>query len=69
LSPISTEGWVVTLVAVAAAIAVGTFTRGERWAALPVVILLLVIVFLKGTSPGGPRQWAEFQARQRRGDG
>jgi hypothetical protein len=41
--------------------------RRDRWTALVAVILLLVIVFLKGTSPGGPRAREEFQASKDRG--
>jgi hypothetical protein len=32
-----------------------------------VVVPLVVIVFLKGTSPGGRRAWEEFQASKERG--
>jgi hypothetical protein len=69
LSPISTEGWVVTVGAVAVIIAVAAFTgRHNPWTVLPVVVLLLLITFLKGTSPGGSREWQEFQASRNRGD-
>lgn len=69
LSPVSAEGWVVTGVAVVAAIGVATLARRERWAALLVVAALLIVVFLKGTSPGGSREWREFRASRQRGDG
>jgi MFS-type transporter involved in bile tolerance (Atg22 family) len=69
LSPVSAEGWVVTVVAAAGAIVLATLLRRERWTALLVVVVLLVIVFLKGTSPGGPREWDEFQASKNPGDG
>jgi hypothetical protein len=39
----------------------------DRWPVLVVVILLLFIVFLKGTSPGGSRAREEFQASKDRG--
>jgi hypothetical protein len=58
---------VVTAVAVAAAIGLAAVGRGHRWSALLVVILLLIVVFVKGTSPGGPREWEEFQASKDRG--
>jgi hypothetical protein len=66
LSPVSAEGWAVTAAAVAAALGLGTAARHARWSGLLVMILLLVIVFLKGTSPGGPRAWEEFQASKNR---
>jgi hypothetical protein len=68
LSPIAPEGWAVTLVALAAAAGLAVLARHDRWAALALVAALLVIVFLKGTSPGGPREWEEFRARQDRQD-
>jgi len=67
LSPASYEGWVTTAVAVAAIIGLAAAGRHDRWIALLVVILLLIVVFLKGTSPGGPRAWEEFQASKDRG--
>jgi MFS-type transporter involved in bile tolerance (Atg22 family) len=66
LSPVSAEGWVVSLAAAIAAIALGTLGHRERWTAVLPVILLLVIVFLKGTAPGGQRRWEEFQASKDR---
>ena len=67
LSPASYEGWVTTAVAVAAIIGLAAVGHRDRWIALLVVILLLIVVFLKGTSPGGPRAWEEFQASKDRG--
>jgi hypothetical protein len=62
LAPVSAEGWVVTAAAVAAAIGLARADRRDPWIGLLPMILLLAIVFLKGTSPGGPRAWEEFQA-------
>ena len=66
LSPVSPEGWAVTLVAIVAAICLAALTRHSRWVALPVVGALLVVVFLKGTSPGGAQEWQEYQAQKDR---
>ena len=67
LSPVSAEGWAVTAAAAAVAIGLTAADRRDRWTPVLVVVLLLVIVFVKGTSPGGPRQWEEFQASKDRG--
>ena len=73
LSPVSAEGWAVTAAAAAAAIGLAVADRRDRWTALIaqksaiVVIPLVAIVFLKGTSPGGRREWEEFQASKERG--
>jgi hypothetical protein len=66
LSPVSAEGWVVTAVAAAGAVGLGAADRHDPWAPVAVVILLLVVVFVKGTSPGGTRAWEEFQASKGR---
>ena len=68
LSPISPEGWVVALVTVVAVIGIATLARHEAWLALVVAFALVILVFLKGTSPGGPREWEEFQAQKDRSD-
>jgi hypothetical protein len=67
LSPVAPEGWAVTLVAVVVAACVAVLTH-DRWVALVVVVALLAIVFLKGTSPGGSREWEEYQAEKDRRD-
>jgi hypothetical protein len=64
LSPASPEGWAVTAVAIAAVICVAALTRHSWWITLVVVAALLCVVFLKGTSPGGPRAWEEYQAQR-----
>jgi uncharacterized membrane protein YphA (DoxX/SURF4 family) len=68
LSPVSVEGWASTVVAVAVAIGLAIGVRRERWSGLVVMALLLIIVFVKGTSPGGPNEWREFQASRKRGN-
>jgi hypothetical protein len=35
---------------------------------LAVVVALLIVVFLKGTSPGSARGWKEYQAQKDRRD-
>jgi anti-sigma-K factor RskA len=66
LQPVSAEGWVVSAVAAVAAIVLATAVRAARWTAFLPLIVLLVLVFVKGTSPGGQREWEEFQASKHR---
>jgi hypothetical protein len=47
-------------------IGLATLDKHTRWVSLIVVAALLIVTFLKGTSPGGPAAWEEFQAQ--RGD-
>ncbi|MBO0822287.1 MAG: hypothetical protein J2P27_00315 [Actinobacteria bacterium] len=55
--------------AVAAAIGLATADRRYRWSAVLVMLLLLVIVFAKGTSPGGgQRDWEVFRSTKDRDD-
>ncbi len=68
LAPVSAAGWVVTAVSVAGAVVLAIADRRDRWAAPVVLILLLVTVFVKGTSPGGSREWEEFQASRHSDD-
>lgn len=68
LSPVSPEGWAATLMGAAGAVCVAALTRNKWWISLAVVAALLLVVFLKGTSPGGPREWQEYRAQQERGD-
>jgi len=73
LSPVSAEGWAVTAAAAGAIVGLAVADRSDRWTALLarktaiVVIPLVGIVFLKGTSPGGRRTWEEFKASRERG--
>ena len=66
MSPVSPDGWAVTLVAIGTAVCVAVSTRHRQWGGLVVVVALLIVVFLKGTSPGGARQWEECQAQKDR---
>lgn len=66
LSPVSAEGWAATAAAAGIAIGLAVAAGRARWTALLAVVLLLITVFLKGTSPGGPREWDEFQASKNR---
>ncbi len=66
MSPVSPEGWAVPLVAVIAIICVVALT--QPWIAFVVVAALIIVIFLKGTSPGGAREWEEYQAQKQRRD-
>jgi hypothetical protein len=68
LSPVSPEGWGVTVAAIAAFVCIAVLTRHKWWIGLAVIAVLLIIVFLKGTSPGGAREWEEYQAQKDRRD-
>ena len=56
--PVTAEGWAVLAVGVGGAIVLA-FT-----VSFVAVAVMLVIIFLKGSSPGGPDEWHEFQAVQ-----
>lgn len=65
--PASWEGWLVTALFVGGIVALPfVFELSETatvgWSAVGVVVLL-VICWLKGTSPGGPKASAEFERR------
>jgi len=62
LAPVTPEGWAVVVIGVAAIAVLASVDRHSRWLALIVVAVLLLFTFLKGTSPGGPGAWEEFQA-------
>ena len=62
-SPASPEGGhAVAVVAIAGAVYLAL--AGQGLAAVAVAVALVIIVFLKGTQPGGAREWKEFQARR-----
>jgi hypothetical protein len=60
------EGWAVPLVAVAAIICVVALT--QPWITFVVVAALIIVIFLKGTSPGGAKEWEEYQPQKHRRD-
>jgi hypothetical protein len=67
LSPVSSAGWAVTGIAIAAVVATVALGRSHAWIVLLIVAVLLLVSFLKGTSPGGPAQWDEY--KNQRGGG
>jgi hypothetical protein len=61
-SPVTAGGWAVLVTGAGAAIVLASTVRHFRWLSMVVVAVMLVIIFLKGTSPGGPDEWHEFRA-------
>jgi len=61
-SPASPEGHAVAVVAIAGAVYLTL--AGKVLDAAAVAVVLVIIVFLKSTPPGGAREWKEFQARR-----
>ena len=61
-SPASPEGHAVAVVAIAGAVYLAL--AGKVLDAAAVAVVLVIIVFLKSTPPGGARGWKEFQARR-----
>ena len=64
LAPVSPEGWAVTGVAVAAVVVTAALSRSHAWIILAIVAALLIVAILKGTSPGGPTAFEEYQNRK-----
>jgi len=60
-SPASPEGHAAVLMAIATAVYLGQ--AGQVLATVAVMAALVIIVYLKGTPPGGAREWKESQAR------
>ena len=58
----SPEGHAVAVVAIAGAVYL--VTAGKVLDAAAVAVVLVIIVFLKSTPPGGARQWKESQGRR-----
>ena len=64
LVPMTPEGWAVLVAGVAGTVAVAAADRHYRWLALLVAAAMVALVFLKGTSPGGPAQWEELHSQR-----
>jgi hypothetical protein len=62
LSPVTAEGWAVLGIGVAAIAVLAALDPHSRWLILIVVAVMVLITFLKGTSPGGPDAREQFQA-------
>jgi hypothetical protein len=62
LSPVSPEGWMVTLAAVAVSLVVKRSKNLPAWAPPALMAPFLALIVLKGTSPGGPRARSKFEA-------
>jgi hypothetical protein len=62
LGPVSAEGWLLTLAFTVLALSSTKRPIGPKWARYPILGGFLVLVFLKGASPGGPRARADFDA-------
>jgi hypothetical protein len=62
LSPVTTEGWAVLVTGVGVTLALAATVRHFRWLSLIALAVMLVVIFLKGTSLGGPDEWYEFRA-------
>jgi hypothetical protein len=62
LSPVTAEGWAVLATGIGVALALAATVRHFRWLSLIALAVMLVVIFLKGTSPGGPEEWSEFRA-------
>lgn len=62
-SPATGEGWAVLAGGVVAAIALAATVP---WAPPTAAAVMLAVIYLKGTSPGGTDQWYEFLATRDR---
>ncbi len=59
LSPVSTEGWLLTALAIA--VSVAAKKEGRETLRNRVMPALVIVILLKGTSPGGRRKRREFE--------
>jgi hypothetical protein len=62
LAPVSVEGWLVTLAFTALALTTRKRTVAPRWIRFPILGGFLVLLLLKGTTPGGAPARANFDA-------
>jgi hypothetical protein len=62
LSPVSLEGWVATVVVIAVGFIMKRRPDLPRWMSGAVMVPFIVLVALKGTSPGGPRARSQFES-------
>jgi hypothetical protein len=60
-TPVTATGWGVLVLGVAAAIVLAAAVQHARWLSLVAVAVMLAVIVLKGTSPGGSAEWREFQ--------
>jgi hypothetical protein len=69
-TPASWEGWLVIVIVVAAIVAISAVMKGAGSVAPTFVLIgaLLVVCWLKGTSPGGPAARKRFRAERERDD-
>lgn len=65
-SPVTVAGWSVLGTGIAVILVLAFTLPHMWWVSLLAVVAMLAVIFLKGTSPGGPAEWSEFQAS--RGD-
>jgi hypothetical protein len=64
LSPVSPEGWLVTVAVVALSVIAKRRDDLPAWFGPALMAPFIVLLLLKGTSPGGPRARSEFDAHR-----
>ena len=62
LSPVSPEGWIVTVAAVAVSLLIKRQRDLPAWVPPALMVPFVALIFLKGTSPGGPRALSRFES-------
>lgn len=61
LSPVTAEGWAVTVIGLAIGIALIATVSAARWVGFIVMAAVVAVAFLKGTSPGGSAAWSAWR--------